>query len=347
MALGFTVATDIVNAVLTYYVRGKTLSQSTQDKPLLRELKSKQKSFAAGNLQISEPIQFAYASDTPGFFVGWSEDDAINFSQAQNILRAVYPWRAVSAGLGFTWMEMMKDGVTISNNNKISTHSQREAEILTDLMKNRMDDFDESWMRAMNLMLWSDGSQDAKAVPGLTSIITDNPSAGTTGGISRTQYPLWQNYANLNIGVSAENQTLTRTLRTQLRLLRQFGGRPNKAFCGSKVLEALELEAQAKGLYTQSGFTKEESGDIGMTKIKMLGLGTFEWDPTLDNRGQANRLYIYDDRRIKLMPMQGEENKVLTPERPYNYMVFFRNVTWVGGMTGTQNNCNGVFGVNF
>jgi hypothetical protein len=346
MALGFVVASDIVNAVLIHYVRGKTLSQSTQDKPLLRELKSKQKAFAAGNLQISEPLQFTYMSDTPGFFVGWSEDDAINFAQAQNILRAVYPWRAVSAGIGFTWMEMMKDGVTISNNNKISVHSQREAEILTELMENRMADFDESWMRAMNLMLWADGSQDAKAVPGLTSLITDTPTVGTTGGVSRTQYPLWQNFANLNIGVSAANQTLTRTLRNQVRLLKQFGGKPNKIFCGSKFIEALEVEVTEKGLYTQQGFAKGEN-DAGVDKIKMLGLGTFEWDPTLDNRGQANRCYVYDDRRIKLMPMQGEENKVLTPERPYNYMVFFRNITWVGGMTVTQNNCNAIFACNF
>ena len=87
MALGFVVASDIANAVLIHYVKGKTLSQSTQDKPLLRELKAKQKSFPAGNLQISEPVQFAYMSDTPGFFVGYSEDDVITFTQAQNILR--------------------------------------------------------------------------------------------------------------------------------------------------------------------------------------------------------------------------------------------------------------------
>ena len=347
MPLGFVVASDIASAVLIHYVRGKTLSQSTQDKPLLRKLKGKQKFFAAGNLQISEPVQFSYMSDSPGFFVGYSEDDVINFYQAQNILRAVYPWRETSAGIGFTWSEMKKGGVTISNNSKTSVHSQREAEILTELMSNRMDDFNESWMRSVNLMLWKDGTQDAKQVPGLTSLMTDNPGVGTTGGISRTTYPLWQNFVNLSIGVSPENQTLTRTLRSQMRYLRQFGGKPDTALCGSKFLEALELEIQEKGYYTQTGFRKDEAVDIGMNKVRMMGLGEFEWDPTLDSLGYANRCYVYDSRRLQLMPMQGEENKVLTPERPYNYMVFFRNITWTGGLVLRQNNCNAIFAVNF
>jgi len=347
MALGLVVASDIASAVLTYYVRGQTLTQSTQDKPLLRELKAGQKFFPAGNLQISEPIQFNYMSDNPGFFVGYSEDDVITFQQAQNILRVVYPWRETSAGLGFSWTEMKKGGVSISNNNKTSVHADREATILTELMENRMKDFNESWQRAVNMMLWSDGSQDAKAVPGMKSLLLDVPNIGSTGGISRVQYPLWQNMVNLNIGVSAENQTLSRTLRNSIRLLKQYGGKPNKAFCGSKFMEALELEIQAKGQLTMTGFRKDEATDIGMNSVSMTGLGKFELDFTLDNRGEANRCYVWDSRRIQLMPMTGEENKVLVPERPYNYMVFFRSITWTGGLVCRQENCNAIFAVNF
>jgi hypothetical protein len=82
-----------------------------------------------------------------------------------------------------------------------------------------------------------------------------------------------------------------------------------------------------------------------MEKIKMLGLGTVEYDPTLDDLGRANYCYMIDSRRIQLRPMQGEDNKVVNPERPYNYMVFFRSITYTGGLVATQLNANGVYAV--
>ena len=115
--------------------------------------------------------------------------------------------------------------------------------------------------------------------------------------------------------------------------------------CGSAFIEALELEVQEKGIYTQSGFTNEGKNDIGMAQIRMNGLGVFEYDPTLDDLGLSKRCYVIDPRRLRLYPMEGEDNKVLTPDRPYNYAVFFRSMTWTGGLCCSQLNANGVYEV--
>lgn len=347
MALGFVVASDLINALLIFYVRGKTLSQTTEDKPILAKFEKAAKTFPSGkSFQISEPVQFLFMSDTPGSYQGVTQDQALNFTQAQNIQRAVYTAYQTHIGLGITWTELLQDGISISDNNKMSMHSDREAQILTDIMENRMQDFVESERRGKNYTLWKDGSQDPLAPPGLLSILTDTPAVGTTGGLSRATYPLWQQRVNLTLAPSAENQTLTRYLRSDQRQIRRFGGRIDCIACGSKAIDALELEVQGKGLYTQEGFKNEGNTDIGMAKISMRGVGEFMYEPALDDLGLSNRIYMMDMRRLKMRPMAGEDKKILTPERPYNYMVFFRSITSLWGITCTQLNAQAVYGVN-
>ena len=348
MALGLVVAQDIANAILDHFERGKANMQTKQDRPLVKVLNESKKEFAAGKTYISDPVQGTVMSDTPGFLQGYSEDDALNFNQAQNILRAQYPWKEVAANLIISHTELKKNGVTITDGQGESDHSGRDIDILTDLLENRIEDFDESWERTVNFMFWQDGTQDAKKIPGLLSILTDTPAQGTTGGLNRATYWWWQHRAlvgNNKITASGTDQTLTRRLRSEIRQLRRYGGKPTKALCGSMFIDALELEVQEKGVYTMEGFANEGKTDLGMANIRMRGLGTFEYDPTLDDLGYGKRCYIFDTTKIQLRPMAQEDGKVLTPERPYQYMVFLHTKTWTGAITCKQMNAHGIYEV--
>jgi hypothetical protein len=349
MALGLVVAGDIINDALIYYVRGKALAQTMEERPLLKMLREKQKTFSSGNLQVSEPIQGTYMSDTAGFFTGYQEDDTLPFSQAQNVVRAVYPWKEVAAGLIISHTELKKDGIHITDHQKESESSDVELTRLTGILENRLEDFAESWARMMNFMYWKDGTQDAKQTPGVLSILTDTPAVGVTGGINRAAagYTWWQHRALVGgnkIVASAGNQTLSKTLRSELRQLRRYQGKPDSTKCGSGFMDALELEVEAKGIYTQEGFAKTKN-DLGMNVITMRGLGNFEYDPTLDDLGYSKRCYVFDSRRLVLRPMEMEQNKVLTPERPYQYLVFLRTMTDTSALVATQLNCHGVYEV--
>lgn len=347
-ALGLSVANDIASGALIWYVKGKTLSQTTQDKPLLKFLKDGQKTFGSGNQQISEPVQGAYMSDTAGFLQGFSEDDSINFAQASNILRAVFNWKEVIASLIITWTELLKDGISIFDDSKggrKSEHSDVAMTRITGLLENRMDDFGESYSRALNLMLWQDGSQDSKQVPGVLSLLDDTPTTGSIGGLSQATYAWWRQRTNLNLAPSAANATIIQFFNSELLQLKRYGGKPNKALCGSAFLDALRLELFAKGYFTQTGFSGDKATDLGMGGVHITGMGKFEYDPTLDSLGMSKRCYIFDSRRLKLRPMEGEDNKVLTPERPYQYLVFLHSVKWTGALEVTQLNCHGVYAV--
>lgn len=350
--LSLSVATDIASALLKHYAKGPTLKQTLQERPLLRTLDAAKKSFPGGNQYLSDPVQGAFlatgtaALGSGDFFQGYSEDTSVSFTQAANILRAEYLWYEVHAGLVITWTELKKDGITISDGSKKSEHSGIALDRLTGLLENRLDDFGESWSICMNKMLWRDGSQDAYQVPGLRALILDTPAVGTTGTLARATYSWWRNIASLGIAASADNQTLTKTLRSKQRTLRRYGGKPNKFFAGSAFLEALELEVEAKGQYTVTGFASEGKNDVGMADISLRGVGTFEYDPTMDDEGLSKYCFELDTRRIKLRPMEGEDNKVLTPERPYQYMVFLKSMTWTGALQALQLNCHAVFSVS-
>ena len=343
--LGLTVANDIASAALIFYVRGRTLSQTTQDKPLLKWLKDNPKTFPSGNNQISEPIQGAYMADTPGFLQGYTQDDAINFAQASNILRAVFTWKEVVASLIITWTELKQDGITIMDDSKggrTSEHSDVALTRITGLLENRLDDYGESYSRANNLMLWQDGTQDAKQVPGVLSLITD-VNTGSTGGLSRVTYPWWQNRINLALAPSQQNSTVIQFFNSEIIQLKRYGGKPNKALCGSAFLDGLRSELIAKGYFTQTGFQNERATELGVGGLHISGLGKFEYDPTLDQLGKSKRCYVLDSRRLKLRPMEMEDNKILTPERPYQYMVFLKSMTWTGALEVTQLNACGVY----
>ncbi len=343
MAFGTTVAADIINAALSFYVRGKTFKQTVQDRPMLGWLTDNAKTFPSGKDNVDSPVQLAFMGDTAGFLQGYNEDDTFLFNQASNIKRAFYPWKELHAGLVITWTELKKDGITINDDAKVSEHSQRELTVLTGLLDNRLEDFSESYARTMNAMLWADGSASAKHIPGIQAILTNTPAIGVTGGLDRATYPAWRHRSTLNVAASASSQTLTKFLRSEVRQLRRFGGKPNKLAAGSKFIEALEVEVTEKGVYTMEGFTQGNKTDIGVANIRMKGVGEFEYDPTMDDIGLANYAFFLDGSKLRLRPMEGEANKILKPTRPYQYAVFLRSMTYTGALECIQLNAQGVY----
>lgn len=336
-----TVAADLLNTTLNAYERGDALSQTTQDKPLLKVLEENKKTFASGLPTVSLPVQGSFMSDTAGFVQGYADDDQLNFNQAQNVLRVTYPWKEIHMGLIITHTELKKDGISVTQNKEWSKHSKAELNQLVEIGKNRMEDFMESVKRGENQMFWDDGSQDGKQVPGILSILTDGTGTGTTGGLSRATYPWWNHIARVGtnkITASATDQTLTQQLRDDQVQLKRFGGMKFKQLCGSAFISALQKEVTARGVYTQTGFADKKSTNIGVAEINIPGLGSFDYDPTLDSMGKSKRCYIIETRRLKQQPMQDEDNKKFVPERPYNYMVWMCSKTWTGGLTCNQLN---------
>ncbi len=338
------VANDIASVLLDFYVKERVKDQNIQDMPLLAALQGKQKTFPGGKEHISTAVRGTFMTSTAGFFAGYSEDEQLVFKQSENVLRAEYDWYEVHAGLWITWTELKKDGLTIRQGVKTSEHSRAEVVRLVEVLEERNRDFMTSWDQSMNTMLWKDGAQDSQQVPGMKALITTTPAVGTTGGLNRATYSWWRHRQSTNIASNPDLQTLIKTMRKEAIQLRRYGGRNHKILCGSDFWNALSDELTEKGSYSQTGWAKD-GNDVGVGTITLKGLGTFEYDPNLDDLGESKFCYIFDQNALKLRPMDGEANKLMSPERPYDYFVFIKSMTWTGGCECTQLNACGQYSI--
>lgn len=345
---------EIENAMaasLDFYMKGQPLSQTIQEKPLWAKLLKGKKTFPGSRGSIAKNVKGTYTSG----FTGYTGDDDVQYRNPANIKQATAPWFELHAGLSCTYTELKTNGISVNNTNGEGTtrHSDGAMSIITDVLKDKMEDLDEGTTKSINDMAWKDGTQDSKAFPGVTSIIADDPTTGTSMGLSRGLVDergkyYWRNRALVSaskITPSATNQTLTLTLKKEIRQLRRFGGSPNLWIAGSGALAGLEVEAYAKGYLTQTGFSDGDTS-IQVPNVMIPGIGRCIYDPTLDDLGRTNFMYMIDTKHLYLMVMQNEEFKQHSPERPPEKYVLYKGLTWTGCLFADQMNCHGVYEVN-
>jgi hypothetical protein len=116
------------------------------------------------------------------------------------------------------------------------------------------------------------------------------------------------------------------------------------ALCGSAFLDWFEQELRAKGNYTLEGWAKSNSIDASVADVSFKGI-SFEYDPTLDDLGLSKYAYVLDPKTIYPMVVTGEDMKKHAPARPENKYVFYRAMTWIGGLVCVQRNANGVYSI--
>lgn len=338
---------SIANSTLDFYLKGDAIAQSIQDKPLLNAMKGAQKTFPGGK----QDIRFNVKGDYTTTFQGFSGDDLVSYGRPANVKQANQAWKELHAGIEVLLTELKNDGISVVdslNGENTSNHSDRDMHVITNIFEDKLDDMAEGTARSMQTILWSDGTQSAKVFPGVPYFISDNPTSGVVSGIDRAQNTWWRNRARTAssggvITSSTSLQTLTKTLRSEVRQLRRYGGKPNLVLAGSGFIEKLEAEIHEKGYYTQTGFVNQGSTDIGMADIAMRGVGKIQYDPSLDDLGKTNYAYFIDTRNLQLYVMEGEDMKAHAPARPAEKYVLYRAVTWTGAMLAKKMNCHGVY----
>jgi hypothetical protein len=342
-----TITTFAATAVeaIDFYLGGDALAQYIQDKPLMKALIAKQSTIPSGYEFVQKPVTFADVGHETDGFDFYTTDDEVAFPHDNNVLQAKWGWREVHAGMAITETELTRDGISITDGKKPTKISGREKTAINNLLDTKLNGMAEGWARNFDMALHRDGTQDAQAFVGLTGMILDDPTTvADVGGIAQGTYTQWRNRALVGtnkIAASPVAQTLSKTLRSEVRQLRRYGGRPDLIIAGSGFIDKLESEIAEKGIYTQSGFAKDT--DVSMGGISMRGVGTVQYDPTLDDLSRSNFAYFIDTSKLGLTVLEGRDRVRRTPERPYNQYVFLSAMTWAGTPHCWQRNCHGVY----
>jgi len=337
---------NIANAAIDYHFeRGTVTSQTLQDKPFLDDMMKRVKTFPGGKGNITVRVKGEYTTEIQGF----ENDDTVTYANPANIKTATYPWKLIHAGIQITMHELLNDGISVSDSTDGSgetNHTDREKTALANLLQDKLEDMQEGIDRGFNLMFWKDGSQDSKEVPGLRSFVLNDPTSATVvAGLDQNALTWWRNRASLGVVTSTPGDLLlTNKLQTEFRQLRRYGGKTNKIYAGSDAIAALEAELRSKGNFTQEGWAKSGKIDPSISDMTFKGVDIV-YDPTLDDMGLAKYLFALDTRHIYPMVIDGENMKKHTPARPENKYVYYRAVTWAGGLICRRRNVQGVYSI--
>lgn len=332
------------DASIDYHMdRDQVFWQNEQNRPLLRDFTAAAKDFPGGKDLLTERVVGEYASHIQGF----QFDDSVDYGNPGKLRTASYPWKLIHCGINVSHHELVTNGISVVDDIKGETKhlAERDAIALADLFEYKMEDMQQGMAKDMDEMYWNDGTQDPLLIPGIRSLIMDDPtSAVTVGGIDQAANTWWRNYAKINIASSADpsQQNLVQALQKGLRQMRKFGTPKHKAYAGSDFMDMFEKELRSKGNYTLDGWAKSGSIDASVADIKFKGV-EIEYAPTLDDLGMANKNYWVDVSKIRPRVISGEDMKKHSPVRPANKYVLYRALTYIGGLTARQRNTSGVF----
>jgi hypothetical protein len=337
---------NIANASMDYHYKvPEVRSQTIQDKPLLQALTSGAEEFPGGKEYIDFGVKGEYTTGIEGF----GGDDEVDYDNPANLKRGKAQWKLLHAGIEVTMDELLRNGISISDTTTGKgevRHSEREKIALADLMKDKVEDMMEGSDRALNLMLWRDGTSDSTLVPGIRSFVVNDPTtASVVLGIDQSANSWWRNRARLAMTAStAGDQNVVQKMQRDWRQIRRYGGKPNLVLAGSDYLDWVEQELRSKGNYTLEGWTSKKSTDASIADITFKGVN-FQYDPTLDDESLSKYCYALDTRTIKLKPIAGEDGKDHRPARPHNKYVFYRAKTWAWGLICRQRNAQQVWSI--
>lgn len=362
MAFTVAIASDVTASTLEKFNNPKDpkdILQRCANKPLLRILTADKMEFdAAGPASgttappnFREPVQGALMRDQAGFYAGIAGADVLAFKSSDGAIQTSCPVRWMHAGMQITHDELAYQGVVVTNNRASEPTDDDQVKLFNALQVKKAD-YQESLFYSRNNTLWLDGSQDPKAIAGIKSILTDDPTAGTVLGIARTNV-WWRHVADTGVGgagaklsYSKSDQTLTERLNRIFNVeLPKYGGfTAPRCVAGSDLIDMLIREMRAKGSVTMDGWTDKYS-NVSVTGVR-FGRVNIEYDPTLDLLGESKRIYAWDSDHLKLRPQKNQWGKVTAQNQPADQFVMLTSTTDRGTLTCNQMDCNYVGVVN-
>lgn len=331
---------QILQSYLPHYVKNKLFRQDVQRTPAMNEFKKKQKTYSGFELRLNIVSDRQHSIE-----LITSPDQSVTFNRYGQMKQAVYTGQTSHIGLNVPWLELLGAGYNLSSGDEGKfTPTKDEQNRIQKFLESKFEqmEHDERYGFSQD-RIWSDGTN---GFAGITAFISLTPTVGTTGSISRLTNSKWRNRSLVGaskISYSATNQTLSNTLRGEMRFLAKFGAPNFKGYVGSSFLKALEVEAYAKGYLTQTGFNG--GADLSIPSITLNGV-EFMYEPALDDLSLQAYCYIVDTNAINLYMNEGNNFTTHNPKRAPQDLQYYHSILWTGMLAANQLNTSGVYQVD-
>jgi hypothetical protein len=355
--MAFTVdeISNINNGSLQVYLdRPKVYAQNIQDKPMLAAFQAKAGSFPGGGTTDQKVSLGVKSGQGGGSLAGYTGDDQLTFYNPATGKRVSYVWKEHHIGKKVTMTELKLGGIDVVEDGADQTTKDMDGAEefrLANLLDEKNDDMMEDYNASLNTLIHGDGTSDAKALAGISSLILDAPTTGSTGGLSRDVNAWWRNRASLGIvSASTGGGVLIKALDPELRQLGRYS--PNgiagiQLFAGSSFIDAYKNELRANGYYSMDMSTDSSVPDGSMKDPSHAGK-QIVYDPWLDDNSKAKYCYAIDMSKngVRLLYMNGNRMKRHNPARPYDRMVMYNGITTTAVLVARRLNSSGVYSIS-
>jgi hypothetical protein len=270
-----------------------------------------------GGLTIAVPLDYAENST----YQRYSDWDTLNIQASDVISAAEYQWRQIAINVVSSGREL-----------RINSGAPRIIKLATAKMKNAMRTFSNNF----SIDMYSTGGA-TNQINGLQALVAD-AGTGTVGGINSSTYSFWQNQVfnatTESVTISASTIENSAMLPLWLDLDRGPDDQPDLIVMDNNYYQFFEASQVSIKRYMNA-----DMADGGMVSLKYKGA-----DVMFDgNSGiPANRAYFINSQYLGLCVHKDADLEVVPEQRPINQDGAVVPILWMGNMTCSNRNQQGV-----
>jgi hypothetical protein len=292
-----------------------------------------------GNGSFREPVYYRNQSN----YQNYQGADPVTYNERDPAKWTDFTYYSNHDGFWFDEDRLIAAGIHMSEDgNAVPTAMEKES--LINLLQQSYRALKDGIQENLAYELYRDGSQSAKAAPGLEHLVDWTPAVGTVGGIDAATYTWWQNNADIGT-VRAE---IIEDMQSMWDNIIRYGGMaPDFIVAGQDFINNFREQANTVvSRYVTNAGNNRGGVSIDPSTNDLFFKGVpIVWDPTLDELDgilstttRTRTAYFLNSKNIKLRPLKGEWMRDRKPDRlPDRYVHYFAKTSKYGFTTNKRN----------
>lgn len=292
--------------------RSKKLADSvSENTALLHRLKEKGNNrLIGGGRTIVEELEYAENST----YKRYSGYETLDISPSDVFTAAEYNWKQVAVAVSISGLEMLQNS---------------GQEKMIDLLESRIKNAERTMMNNLSADIYSDGTA-TNQVGGLQSLVADDPTTGTVGGIDRASWSFWRNQVvdfTSDVGAASSSSNMQDGMnRAYLAASR------NKEHPDLIVMDNEYFREYWASLQANQRFTNEKLSGTGFDNLKFMNADVV-FDGGLGGDCPSQHAYFLNTDYIKLKTHRDRNFAPLEPDRfAVNQDAMVKLIGWAGNM---------------
>jgi len=303
--------------------RSKKLADNvTNNNALLYKLKAgdKVKPFSGGR-NITHELEYAENST----YKRYSGYETLDISPSDVMTAAEFEIKQAAVSVSISGLEQLQ------NSGK---------EQMIDLLESRIANAERTMYNNISTDIYSDGTADGgKQIGGLQSLVADDPTTGTVGGINRATYSFWRNqiYDFSTESVTASASTMLSSMNQMYLRCSRNADQPDLIVMDNNYYTFFWDAMNANQRYMNSDMAK-----AGFNALKFQNADVV-FDGGLNGNCPTNRAYFLNTNYIHWRPHKDRNFTELSPDRyAVNQDAMVKLIGVAGNMTSGNLSLQGV-----